>query len=130
MADLQLADEWRSYSKTDYDIAFYDQGFRPLPIEIICYHCQQAAEKSFKAVLAYHEQEIPRIHDTFRLWQYALQHEAALTDLSGQAERLRTFSVITRYPNEIELNEDDMRQALKDARTIVEAIAGLWPETK
>jgi hypothetical protein len=32
----------------------------PVPIEIVCFHCQQAAEKYFKSFLAYHDQEPPQ----------------------------------------------------------------------
>ncbi|MBN2050303.1 MAG: HEPN domain-containing protein [Spirochaetales bacterium] len=35
----------------------------PGPLEIICFHCQQAAEKALKAYLAYNEIRPPKTHD-------------------------------------------------------------------
>ena len=48
------AKEWFSFAKTDLDVAkhLYDT-FYPKPLEIICYHCQQSAEKSVKAIIAF-----------------------------------------------------------------------------
>ncbi|MDR1299716.1 MAG: HEPN domain-containing protein, partial [Oscillospiraceae bacterium] len=68
MPDLEYANKWLRYANTDYEIALHDTSYRPLPIEIICFHCQQAAEKAMKSILAYHEQSIPKIHDLSRLW--------------------------------------------------------------
>jgi len=39
--------KWIRYAQNDYDFALLvSERFRP-PIEIVCYHCQQTAEKIF-----------------------------------------------------------------------------------
>lgn len=39
----------------DLGVARYlDETYRPKPLEIICYHCQQAAEKAIKALIIYY----------------------------------------------------------------------------
>ena len=127
MPELELADEWRRFARMDFDAALYLQGFHPLPVEIICFHCHQAAEKSLKAVLAYHDEDIPYIHDTLRLWGLTSALELALTGLRAQSDRLKEYATVSRYPNEkVELHEADMRRALKDAKAIVEAVEALW----
>ena len=126
MANLALVNEWRRYARMDCDAASHLRNFHPLPIEIICYHCQQAAEKALKAVLVYHGKDVPYIHDTLRLWKLAQALEPTLSPLMPQSSRLADFATVTRYPNELELNESDMKRALDDARTIVEAVEALW----
>ncbi|HBQ65195.1 MAG TPA: hypothetical protein DD727_09850 [Clostridiales bacterium] len=37
--------EWLEYARKDLDAAKYLATMDPKPIEIICYHCQQSAEK-------------------------------------------------------------------------------------
>lgn len=47
--------EWLAFAKTDYDSAEYLNGapFHLRPLNVICYHCQQAAEKAVKALIVY-----------------------------------------------------------------------------
>ena len=125
MADVYVVSEWLRYARMDYDAAMHLRSFYPMPIEIICYHCQQAAEKALKAVLIHHGKEVPHIHDTLRLWELATALEPSLSSLRAQSSYLRRFASLTRYPNELDLNESDMNRALDDARAIVEAIEAL-----
>jgi len=37
----------------DLNTAEYLKNMKPLPIEIICYHCQQSAEKYLKGYLVF-----------------------------------------------------------------------------
>ena len=39
--------EWLDLAEMDLGAAEYLLGMRPVPVEIICYHCEQAAEKIF-----------------------------------------------------------------------------------
>ena len=36
--------EWLEFAAMDLDSAQFLLGMRPVPVEIICYHCEQAAE--------------------------------------------------------------------------------------
>ena len=43
--------QWMAYAEKDLAVAKHLlQTFHPQPLEIICYHCQQSAEKAIKAV--------------------------------------------------------------------------------
>ena len=128
MPEIELANEWRRFARMDLDAALFLQGFHPVPIEIICFHCQQAGEKALKAVLVYHGEEVPYIHDTLKLWELASDLEPALSNLKAQADRLKKYATTARYPNESQIAEADMKQALKDAQAIVEAVEALWKE--
>jgi len=48
MDNRQFAKEWFDIAETDLSSAHHLITMRPRPIEIICYHCQQSAEKYLK----------------------------------------------------------------------------------
>jgi HEPN domain-containing protein len=60
-------------TKEWYEMAVLDLGvakhlldtYYPKPIEIICYHCQQSAEKAIKALIMFYGAEggMPKLHD-------------------------------------------------------------------
>jgi HEPN domain-containing protein len=125
MPDIISAEKWLKYAKTDYDVAVHITTFHPLPIEIVCFHCQQSAEKAFKSVLAYYEQLIPKIHDLSRLWDMCVALEPSLPDLEESADILTGYAVAPRYPDVIEYEEVDMQRALQYAERILSAISDL-----
>ena len=53
MSEKNLSSEWLEMAEMDLGAAEYLLGMRPIPIEIICYHCEQAAEKLLKGALIY-----------------------------------------------------------------------------
>lgn len=89
-------------------------SFHPKPLEIICYPCQQAAEKAIKAV--YIAKEIPgglpRKHDLSFLLEQMKNHVSVSDDLLDIADSLNSFGVIVRYPNDIQIDESTVIHAL------------------
>ena len=63
-----LAKEWLTYAENDLGVAkhLFDTYY-PKPLFIICFHCQQAAEKAVKSVIVYYGSQggIPKKHDIF-----------------------------------------------------------------
>lgn len=44
--------QWMKLANQDYGVAEHlFQTYYPKPYEIICYHCQQAAEKAIKGII-------------------------------------------------------------------------------
>ena len=121
MRNTELYNQWMKYAQADYAAAVHLKSHQPVQLEIICFHCQQAGEKALKAVLAYHEELIPRTHNLYELLQLCYAHyPKILTELAGQADQLTNFAVVTRYPNdEMEVTEADMVLALKNAEQIL-----------
>ena len=122
--------EWLAFAKTDYDSAEYLNGapFHPRPLNVICYHCQQAAEKAVKALIVYFGSQggMPKHHDIQFLLsqirnivkeQKGIEIEESLMDI---AESLSKYGVAPRYPNEIEVDENQVRKALTDAAAILD----------
>ena len=129
--------EWLAFAQTDYDCAKYlnDAPLYPKPLNIICYHCQQAAEKAVKALIVYFGSQggMPKVHDiSFLLNQikYIVQEEKGIEvshELLVTANALSKYGIAPRYPNEIDVDDNQVKRALKDSDTILswvkEAIA-------
>ncbi len=59
--------EWLELAAQDEASARYLMGMRPFPLEVICFHCQQAVEKLLKSALAKAGRSIPKTHDLLEL---------------------------------------------------------------
>ena len=115
----ELIAEWFRFADMDLSTAEYLQGMRPQPLEIICFHCQQSAEKNLKGYLIYNGvTEPPKIHDLIYLNNMCCDFDTHFREIDKACGALNRFSVQPRYPNEIELFESDMLAAIKYAREI------------
>jgi len=122
MDKTSILKEWFNYSERDISSAKYLLGMNPIPIEIICYHCEQAAEKMLKAYLIDHEIEPPKSHDLKYLCNLCISINSAFESISEICVELSMYSVQPRYPFEINISEIDMRNAIVDAEKIIEFV--------
>ena len=67
--------EWLDLAEMDLGAAEYLLGMRPVPVEIICYHCEQAAEKMLKGTLAQFGMEPPKTHDLIQLCKLCMERD-------------------------------------------------------
>ena len=114
--------EWVNYSEKDYIAAQFLMTAANPPIEIICYHCQQSAEKLLKAFLIKNDIIPSRTHDLNLLVNECNKIENTISILKKECNRLNDFGVNTRYPNNMDLELEDAKIALKDAEKIKEFI--------
>ena len=123
MSNELLRAEWYAKARMDIATARFMQNYQPIPIEIICYHCQQAGEKILKGLLTAKDKEVPYTH---RLDVILTQlNEPALNHLSEACDELSAFATITRYPSAIELTYEDMTIALDALQTIITTVGML-----
>ena len=120
--------EWIDLAQQDEASARFLLRMRPLPLEVICFHCQQAAEKLMKAVLAKHGLDIPNTHDLPFLLDLAAAPAPSLASLDQLALDLNDFSVVVRYPSHIPLEEADAKDALEAVEAIKAAILSSLPD--
>lgn len=66
--------------------------------DIICFHCQQAAEKYVKAVLIQARVDFPKTHDIEQLLDLACQNGHDIRELMSGVDLLMPFAVDVRYP--------------------------------
>ena len=113
--------EWVRYAQTDYDCARkMAEMFHPTPIEIICYHCQQSAEKILKAYVIAKENTLTKTHDLNILLEQCKQYSPEFDKYAKACITLTAYAVVTRYPPQKEITEQHMKSALKDTREILE----------
>lgn len=75
MNNREVASEWFEFAKRDLKSAEFLIDMHPRPIEIICYHCQQCAEKYLKGYI------------------------------DDECIELVIYGVQVRYPYELEIND-------------------------
>jgi len=71
-----IANEWFDIAKTDFNSAKFLCDMIPWPKEIICYHCQQCAEKMLKGYIALKGGEIIKTHDFIVLNKVCMTHNS------------------------------------------------------
>jgi len=125
MNDLNVVAEWLKFAQRDFDIAVHlKEHFHPLPVENICYNCQQTAEKAMKGILILHIGDYQRTHDIEFLHEQCV---AAGTDFGLTPSMTRTltrFAKKSRYPDDVyDFTESDAEIGLKYAQRILEQAA-------
>ena len=126
--------EMLSIAKRDYDAAnrLNNDTTYPKLIEAICYHSQQAIEKSIKSILAYHDIKFRKTHDIDLL--LTLCKDFLPSDFAGldkeKADRVTSYASDSRYPESpADLDENDLKFALNTAKkAIAEAEQLISPE--
>ena len=114
--------EWLDLAEMDLGAAEYLLGMRPVPVEIICYHCEQAAEKMLKGTLAQFGMEPPKTHDLIQLCKLCMERDPQFEQLADACVELTPYGVQVRYPSHMELDESDMNCALRECRKIREFV--------
>jgi HEPN domain-containing protein len=85
----------------------------------VCYHCHQAAEKYLKGYLiAMGISEPPFIHNLPELMALCAEFDQSFSNISLHCYTLNPYGIRVRYPDEIDLDEIKMRQAIIAAKAI------------
>jgi HEPN domain-containing protein len=112
--------EWVRIARQDSDSAQKLAGFYPAPIEVICYLSQQSIEKILKAYVIAKENKLTRTHDLKVLITKCEQYSPDFSRFNSVCALMSQYASLTRYPPILELEEYDMKQALKNALQILD----------
>ena len=83
------------------------------------YHCQQAAEKSLKAVLVFWNTPLIHTHDVTALVEKCIKHDNSFERWRDVAEELTPYATFFRYPGDIlEPDVEDCISALEKAKEL------------
>lgn len=96
---LELVREWLMAAQKDLDSARVLLRSDPPLLESGCFHCQQAAEKAFKAILLLNDQRPPRTHNLADLIGLCERWAPGLTDYESRCDWLTACAVDIRYPD-------------------------------
>ena len=103
----------------DLDLAKHSlKTMYPAPLEIICYHCQQAAEKFLKGVIISFDEEPEKTHDLSKLINVLKEYTYITSEFRQFALSLTLYGVRTRYPDAISVDEDQTKLAIVQAEKI------------
>ncbi|GHV78071.1 hypothetical protein AGMMS49942_28920 [Spirochaetia bacterium] len=110
---------WMILGDRDYDAAaFLAANMYPKPLEIICFHCQQAAEKYLKGFLALQDEDPPYIHDLKKLCKHGEKYNALFSTIEDVCASITQFSVQPRYDSGMSITEADTSLVLKNTQAI------------
>jgi len=121
--------QWLEIASSDLDTAQYlAKNMWPVSHEIVCFHCQQAAEKYLKWVLVLHDIDPPKIHDLEELGKLCENIAPQFESLYEKCSILTGYAVHSRYPSEKRLEKHDMDRALDYAKAIKEFVQAQFSE--
>ena len=115
--------QWINLAELDYGVAEHlYQTYYPKPYEIICYHCQQSAEKAIKAVIVADGAKggMPKLHDLSFLLNQIKNVVKIEEKYYDYADALTPYGVSIRYPNELFLEEKHAKEALRMSKEILD----------
>ena len=92
-----------------------------IPWDTVCFHAQQAAEKTLKAFLILHGQPLSRTHDLVALLAACVALEPSLADLEPDCRDLTYFAVDARYPEQLFEADEQLARAMVAAMSRVRA---------
>lgn len=110
---------WLAYARSDLALARTEAGPEVF-LSSLCFHAQQAAEKSVKAVLLHRGTPFPRTHSLRRLLAL-LPADCPRPADEAEVASLTEFAVEARYPMDLEpVTDEEYRRAVAVAAAVLE----------
>ena len=109
--------KWVRKAEADWEVAHKLADENPSPRDIVCFHCQQAAEKYLKALLQENGLVVPKTHELADIVDLLLPGDATLARLRRKADSLTQYAVDYRYPGMM-ASKRQMEAALRHADQI------------
>ncbi len=126
MINKDLADEWMNRAYSNLERASMGRPSKSVYFEDLCYDCQQAVEKSLKALLIFNNVQFPYVHTISKLLEIIEAHNVVIPHEVMEAIILSDYAVATRYPGDYEpVGEEEYLRALEIARSVCKWVAGL-----
>ena len=104
--------KWVGKAEQDWEAAHKLASAKPLSRDIVCFHCQQAAEKYVKALLQENGLVVPRTHDIASVLGLLVPSDGSLSRLRRRADSLTRYAVAYRYPG-VTASKRKMQAALR-----------------
>ena len=110
--------DWIQKAEHDYLASVDLARRRKLPLhDMVCFHCQQAAEKYLKAGLEEASVHFPKTHDLESLLSLLTPAQPFLAALTPATRRLTPFGVLIRYPGN-DATKAQAKRAMADCKAI------------
>lgn len=116
--DLNDPALWIDYAKSDLALARRGKG-PEIRLGALCFHCQQAAEKSLKAVLLKQKVEFPPTHSIKVLFELIPPPLSPAPEIK-EAALLSDYAFKGRYPLDyVDIQTDEYERAVKLADAVL-----------
>ncbi len=122
MKNLDVANEWFKMAEIDFESAKFLLNMKPAPLEIICYHCQQCAEKYLKGFIVFNGGSTSKTHDLVILNKICKTYSDNFKEIENECLELTDYGVQIRYPFHFEVEEHDAFKAIESTQKIIELI--------
>ena len=113
---------WFEYAENDFEAATILANQAKPKIEIVCYHCQQSAEKTLKGYIASKGGKLQKTHDLVVLCETCIQFDFAFESIINNCSDLTIYASEIRYPNILDVEINHMHKAINDVISIREFI--------
>ena len=113
-----IANEWFAFADNDLKSAKFLLRMHPTLLEIICYLCQQSAEKYLKGFIAMNGGKILKTHDLTLLSKFCIEYDQSFQKIQDACIELVDYATQARYPFHLELDEHDQKKAVESAEEI------------
>jgi HEPN domain-containing protein len=118
--------QWFAIADEDLRVAkLLAEMYHPTPIERICNLCQQSAEKDLKGYLFFNQVEFPKTHNLIDLLDLCAQIQPDFENFVRKCRFLTSFAVMPKYPNELQITEEDAKNAIRFAEEIKEFVVNI-----
>ena len=125
----ELVKEWLTLADNDLRLAWLTMKDTEPVYWAAAFHCQQAAEKSLKAFLAYNEYHVEKTHDIEFLVKLCMKILPEMEQFIETGAALSEYAVETRYPAAIfEITKIKAEKAVDTARSIYEFVLKSLPD--
>ena len=131
MKNEKILKEWMEFAEMDFLTAkhLYEHMY-PKPLEIICYHCQQAIEKLLKGVLISKGVTIKKTHDLGLLAEMLQEYTEVDEKYLEMCDDLTPYGVKIRYPQELFIEEFHVKKALEETQELYDWLLTLLQTEK
>ena len=129
MGKTEILQQWLDKGKNELRSAEYlSTMHHPTPDEIICFHCQQAAEKYLKAFIFSNDIEPEKTHDLREILKICEEYDTSFSSLLSKLQILTRYGVMPRYPNDLRITNGDMKTAIQYAKDVQEFVLQVLKE--
>jgi HEPN domain-containing protein len=120
---------WLIKAANDLRGADIDLAADPPLLEDVMFHCQQAAEKSLKAFLIFHNRPFRKTHSIEEIGESCLDIDKTLAPIIDNAVPLTEYAWAFRYPGEPEIPSiEEAKESLALARSVYQSVLDRIPE--
>jgi len=109
---------WFEYAENDLEaVKILSEQLKP-KYEIVCYHCQQCAEKMLKGYIAYNNGWLQKTHDLVVLCETSANYDSEFESILEICSDLTIYASEVRYPNLMQIENYHMKKAIENADLI------------